>query len=81
MTLDKQSWGFRRRASLSDILTMEEILATFASTVRCVCVRACECVCVYKYVMCMFSIVLCIIFDIYEHLLNFLSSFADAISN
>ena len=47
MTLDKQSWGFRRRASLSDILTMEEILATFASTVRCVCVcvRVSVCVC------------------------------------
>ncbi|XP_076447348.1 alpha-L-fucosidase-like [Babylonia areolata] len=35
MTLDKQSWGFRRTAQLSDYLTMEELLATFASTVSC----------------------------------------------
>ncbi|KAL8604352.1 hypothetical protein ACOMHN_028115 [Nucella lapillus] len=35
MTLDKSSWGFRRRAQLSDFLTMEELLETLASTVSC----------------------------------------------
>lgn len=34
MTLDKQSWGFRRNMVIADVLSMEELLATFASTVR-----------------------------------------------
>ncbi|PVD24700.1 hypothetical protein C0Q70_15185 [Pomacea canaliculata] len=35
MTLDKQSWGFRRNMVIADVLSMEELLATFASTVSC----------------------------------------------
>ncbi|KAK7101787.1 alpha-L-fucosidase-like [Littorina saxatilis] len=35
MTLDKQSWGYRRRVELSDVLTMEDLLETFVSTVSC----------------------------------------------
>lgn len=34
MTLDKVSWGFRRNMKMSDILTMDELLATIASTIR-----------------------------------------------
>ncbi|XP_054707938.1 alpha-L-fucosidase-like isoform X2 [Uloborus diversus] len=35
MTLDKQSWGFRRNADLSSILTIEELITTLAETVSC----------------------------------------------
>jgi len=34
MTIDKQSWGFRRDATLADMLTMEQLISTLASTVR-----------------------------------------------
>ncbi|XP_067674057.1 alpha-L-fucosidase-like isoform X2 [Haliotis asinina] len=35
MTIDKKSWGFRRKAILEDFLTMTEIIETFAETVSC----------------------------------------------
>ncbi|XP_050412655.1 alpha-L-fucosidase isoform X1 [Patella vulgata] len=35
MTIDRQSWGYRRNADLSQYLSIEEILATFAQTVSC----------------------------------------------
>lgn len=34
MTLDKSSWGFRRTATISDYLTIEELLLTLAQTIR-----------------------------------------------
>ena len=34
LTLDKESWGFRREAPLEDYLTDAELLATIAETVR-----------------------------------------------
>ena len=33
-TVDKKSWGFRREATYSDFLTIEEILEELVSTVR-----------------------------------------------
>eukprot|EP00092_Neocalanus_flemingeri_P026849 GFUD01029105.1.p1 GENE.GFUD01029105.1~~GFUD01029105.1.p1 ORF type:complete len:519 (+),score=132.75 GFUD01029105.1:145-1557(+) len=35
MTIDKESWGFRRNMKLSDILTMEELITELAVTVSC----------------------------------------------
>ena len=33
-TVDRTSWGFRREATLSDFLSIEDILEELASTVR-----------------------------------------------
>jgi len=35
MTLDRQSWGFRRNAAFADYLSIEELLLDLASTVSC----------------------------------------------
>nr|CAD7425016.1 unnamed protein product [Timema monikensis] len=35
MTIDKSSWGFRRNARLSNILTIEELLNNFVKAVSC----------------------------------------------
>lgn len=35
MTIDKYSWGYRRRARLADFLTMDEITKTIATTISC----------------------------------------------
>ena len=34
MTVDKQSWGYRRNTVLSDFLTMDDLTSILASTVR-----------------------------------------------
>ena len=36
LTLDSQSWGYRREAVLADYLSMEEIIQQLAITIRCV---------------------------------------------
>ena len=35
MTIDRQSWGYRRNADISDYLTPSELIAILAETVRC----------------------------------------------
>lgn len=35
MTIDKQSWGYRRNAKLSEYMTIHEIITTMAVTVSC----------------------------------------------
>ncbi|OWF44584.1 alpha-L-fucosidase-like [Mizuhopecten yessoensis] len=35
MTLDQKSWGYRRDTDLSDVLTIQELIATLAETVSC----------------------------------------------
>jgi alpha-L-fucosidase len=35
MTLDKESWGFRRNAKIEEYLTPEELISTIASSVAC----------------------------------------------
>lgn len=35
MTVDKESWGYRRKARLADYHTIEELLAELASTISC----------------------------------------------
>ncbi|KAH3762434.1 alpha-l-fucosidase family protein [Pelomyxa schiedti] len=35
LTLDKQSWGYRRNMKLEDVMTIEELLGHLASTVAC----------------------------------------------
>lgn len=34
MTIDKKSWGFRRKTLLQDILSIEELIAQLVTTVR-----------------------------------------------
>lgn len=34
MTMERYAWGYRRNAVLADYLTIEELIATLAQTVR-----------------------------------------------
>ena len=34
MTIDKESWGYRREATIKDFMTINELLTQLASTVR-----------------------------------------------
>ena len=34
MTIDKSSWGFRREATLTDMLSIEQLLESLVTTVR-----------------------------------------------
>jgi alpha-L-fucosidase len=35
MTIDKVSWGYRRNAVISDVLTTHELLVTLTQTISC----------------------------------------------
>jgi len=35
MTLDKESWGFRRNAKIEDYLTATELMTTIVESVAC----------------------------------------------
>lgn len=35
MTIDSLSWGFRREARYEDFLTIQQLIATLASTISC----------------------------------------------
>lgn len=34
MTIDRKSWGYRREMTVDDVLSIDELLATLAETIR-----------------------------------------------